>query len=47
MRSDVIVLPEPLIDDGLCLFGGGEPLCVEYLFAQRPVESLVVTVLPR
>lgn len=27
MRAHVVGLPEPVIDDDLCLFGGGEPLC--------------------
>jgi hypothetical protein len=33
MWANVIILPEPLIDDDLCLFGGGEPLGVEHLLA--------------
>ena len=29
MWEDVIVLFQPLIDDGLSLFGGGEPFSVQ------------------
>lgn len=46
MRADVIVLPEPAIDDDLGLFGGGELSRVEDLAAQGAVEALVVSILP-
>ena len=42
MWSDVIVLPEPLVDDDLRLPGRCEPFGVEQLAAQRAVESLRV-----
>lgn len=46
MRADVIVLPEPRVDDDLRLTGRREPLGIEHLAAQRAVEALVVAVLP-
>ena len=46
MRADVIVLPEPLIDDDLGLLGRREPLGVENLVPERSIEALVVAVLP-
>ena len=45
MRSGVIALPEPAVDDDLGLFGGGKPLCVEDLATQGAVEALVVSIL--
>ena len=47
MRSDVIVLAQPCVDDDLRLTRGGEPLGVEQFGAQCAVEALVVSVLPR
>ena len=41
MRSDLIVLPEPNIDNDLGLFGGVEPFSVEDFFSQGPVKALV------
>jgi hypothetical protein len=46
MRTDVVVLFEPLIDDGLGLAGGAKPVSVENLCAKGCVEALVVAVLP-
>lgn len=46
MRAGVVVLSEPVIDDDLRLLGRREPLRVENLPAQRPVEPLIVSVLP-
>ena len=40
MRSDVIVLPEPLIDDDLLLIRGGEPFGAQNFVAQRAIEPL-------
>jgi len=42
----MIVLREPYVDSGLCLFGGVEPLSVQDLMAKRSVEPFVVSVLP-
>jgi hypothetical protein len=47
MRADVVVLPEPLVDDDLGLAGRDEPLGIEHLSAQRAIEPLVVAILPR
>ena len=47
MRADVIVLPEPGVDDDLGLSRRREPLRVEHLAAQRAVETLVVSIFPR
>ena len=47
MRSDMIVLFEPLIDDSLGLAGGAKPFGFENLSAMGSVEALVVAVLPR
>ena len=38
MRSDLIVLPEPNIDNDLGLFGGVEPFSVEDFFSQGAVK---------
>ena len=46
MRSGVVVLSEPVIDDDLRLLGRREPLRIENLSAQRAIEPLVVSVLP-
>ena len=46
MRPDLIVLFEPLIDDGLSLAGCPKPFGVENFSAKRSVEALVITVLP-
>ncbi len=46
MRADVVVLPEPRVDDDLRLPGRREPLGVENFTPQRPVEAFVVAVLP-
>ncbi len=47
MRPGVVVLPKPVIDDDLRLLGRGEPLRIENLPPQCPIEPLVVSVLPR
>ena len=41
MGPDVVVLAEPLVDDGLGLPGGGEPLVSRYFPAQSAV--LIIT----
>ena len=41
MRSDLVVLPEPSINNDLGLFGGVEPFSVEDFFSQGPVKALV------
>ena len=46
MRPGVIVLPEPVIDDDLSLLGRREPLRIENLSPQCPIEPFVVSVLP-
>ncbi len=46
MRAGVVVLPEPVIDNDLCLLGCCEPLRIENFSAQRAIEPLVVSVLP-
>ena len=38
MRSDLIVLPEPNIDNDLGLFGGVEPFSVEDFFRKVPLK---------
>ena len=45
MRPGVIVLPEPLVDDDLGLLGRREPLRIENLSTQCPVEPRIVAVL--
>lgn len=46
MWPDVVVLSEPLIDDGLRLSGCREPFGVEHFATKRSVEALIVSVLP-
>ena len=46
MRTRVIVLSEPLLDDHTSLVDAGEPLRVEHLAAERAVETLVIPILP-
>jgi hypothetical protein len=47
MGTDMIVLFEPLIDDGLGLVGCAKPFGVEHLSRKGSVEALVAAVLPR
>jgi len=47
MRPDMIVLPEPNIDDGLCLVDCAEPLSIEHFGPQCAVEAFVISILPR
>jgi hypothetical protein len=47
MRTGVIVLSEPVVDDDLSLLRRREPLGVEHLMTQGSVEVFVVSVLPR
>jgi len=47
VRSDMVVLAQPLIDDGLRLPGGREPFGVQNLPAQSAVDAFVVAVFPR
>lgn len=44
MRADVIVLPEPLIDGDLSLFGLGEPFRIVHLVSQGSVEPFIVAI---
>ena len=46
MRTGVIVLSEPVVDDDLSLLRRREPLGVENLVAKDSVEAFVVSVLP-
>lgn len=46
MRPDMVVLAQPLIDDGLSLPGGSEPFGIQDLPAQGAIEPFVVAVLP-
>ena len=46
MGAGVVVLPEPVIDDDLSLLLCREPLRIENLSTESPVETLVVSVLP-
>ena len=46
MRPDVVVLFEPLIDDGLGLSCCCEPFSVKHFTTQRSVEAFVVAILP-
>ena len=46
VRSDLIVLPEPNIDNDLGLFGGVEPFSVEDFFSQGAVEAFVIPIFP-
>ena len=43
MRSDLVVLPEPSIDNDLGLFVGVEPFSVEDFFSQGAVKAFVVS----
>ncbi len=45
--AGMVILFEPLIDDGLGLAGGAKPFGVENLSAKGSVEALIVAVLPR
>lgn len=47
MRADGVVLFEPDGDGGLSLADGVKPFGVQHLAAQRAVEALIVSVLPR
>ena len=47
MWSDIVVLPEPLVDDDLSLLCRSKPLGIEHLAAKCAVEAFVVSVLPR
>ena len=46
MWPDLIVLFDPLIDDGLGLTGCAKPFGVENFSAESAVEALVISVLP-
>ena len=46
MRTDMVVLSEPLVDDDLSLPCCAEPLGVEHLAATSSVKAFVVSVLP-
>ena len=41
VRSDLVVLPEPSIDNDLGLFGGVEPFSVEDFFSQGAIKARV------
>lgn len=45
MRTDVIILPEPLVDDDLGLLCCAEPFSIEHLTAKGAIEAFVVSVL--
>ena len=45
MRSDEVVLFEPLVDDGLGMPGCCKPLDVEYFTTQSSIKALFVSVL--
>jgi hypothetical protein len=45
MTTDLVILFEPLVDDGLGLASGCKPFCVENFSAKRSVEVLVISVL--
>jgi hypothetical protein len=47
MRPDMVVLFEPLIDDGLCLSCSCKPFGVKNFTTQCAVEAFVIPVLPR
>ena len=47
MRTGAIVLAQPLSDDDVGLVDAREPLSVEHLAAERTVEPLVISILPR
>ncbi len=42
----MIVLPDPLIDDSLGLFGGVEPFGVEDFMTESSIEPFVISILP-
>lgn len=46
MRPDLIVLLEPLVDDGLSLTCCAKPFSVQKFPAESAVEALIVSVLP-
>jgi hypothetical protein len=46
MRTGVVVLSEPLVDDDLSLLCCGEPFGIENPAAKSPVEAFVVSVFP-
>ena len=43
MKPDLVVLPEPVIEDDLCLLGRREPLGIQNLPTWRSVEPLCVS----
>ena len=47
MRPSVIVLVEPRGDHSAGLFDARKPLSIQHLAAERAVEPLVVSILPR
>ena len=47
MRSDLVVVPAPGLDDHPCFVARAEPFQTEAFIAQFPVEALVGAVLPR
>jgi hypothetical protein len=47
VRSDLVVLSEPDIDNDLGLFVGVELFCVEDFFSQGAVKAFVVSIFPR
>ena len=42
----MVVLAQPLIDDGLGLPGGGEPFGIQDFAAQGSIEALIVAIFP-
>lgn len=46
MWPDMVVLAQPLIDDGLSLPSDGEPFGVQDFPAQDAVEAFVIAILP-
>lgn len=44
MGWDLVIPPEPVIDDDLSVFGGVEPFCVENFPTKCAIEALVVSV---
>ena len=47
VRPDLVVIPPPVLDLGLCVAETGEPVIVQALVAEPPVEGLDVAVLDR
>jgi len=47
MRSDLVVVPPPALDDDLRINSIAKPLYRQALIAELPVEGLVRAVLPR